>query len=51
MNLEWAIVGFFIGLTNIDIKQTDFFSILEKKRIGDEKMKKRFEPTIENIRI
>ena len=34
-----------------EFKNTHVFSILKKKRIADERMEKRFEPTIENLRI
>ena len=32
-----------------EFKNTHVFSILKKKRIADERMEKRFEPTIENL--
>ncbi len=32
-------------------KNNHVFSILKKKRIADERMEKRFEPTIENLRL
>ena len=34
-----------------EFKNTHVFSILKKKRIADERMEKRFEPTIENLRL
>ena len=34
-----------------EFKYTHVFSILKKKRIADERMEKRFEPTIENLRL
>ena len=34
-----------------EFKYTHVFSILKKKRTADERMEKRFEPTIENLRL
>ena len=34
-----------------EFKNTHVFSILKKKRIADERMKKRFEPTLSNLKI
>ena len=34
-----------------EFKNTHVFSILKKKQIADERMAKRFEPTIENLRL
>ena len=34
-----------------EFKYTHVFYILKKKRIADERMEKRFEPTIENLRL
>ena len=34
-----------------EFKNTHVFSILKKKRIADERMEKRFEPKIENLKI
>ena len=34
-----------------EFKNTHVFSILKKKQIADERMAKRFEPTIQNLRL